>query len=74
MDEYGCFLYCYHVSSDGILTSITLQTGSKGFYTHGCFSLAHALIVMAAMVIFWWAGVLPYEFGIDITRIPGAGG
>jgi hypothetical protein len=33
-----------------------------------------ALIVMAAMVIFWWAGVLPYEFGIDIARIPGAEG
>ena len=37
------------------------------------FAWPMALIVMATMVIFWWAGVLPYEFGIDITRIPGAG-
>jgi len=38
------------------------------------FAWPMALIVMAAMVIFWWVGVLPYEFGIDIARIPEAGG
>ncbi len=47
---------------------------AKDFIRMAVFAWPMALIVMAAMVIFWWAGVLPYEFGIDITRIPGAGG
>jgi len=29
---------------------------------------------MIAMVIFWWAGVLPYDFGIDVVRVPALGG
>ena len=47
---------------------------AKDFIRMAVFAWPMALIVMAAMVIFWWAGVLPYEFGIDIARIPGAGG
>ena len=47
---------------------------TKDFIRMAVFAWPMALIVMAAMVIFWWAGVLPYEFGIDIARIPGAGG
>ena len=33
-----------------------------------------ALVVMFAMVIFWWVGVLPYDFGVDMARVPVAGG
>ena len=47
---------------------------AKDFIRMAVFAWPMALIVMAAMVIFWWVGVLPYEFGIDIARIPGAGG
>ena len=47
---------------------------TKDFIRMAVFAWPMALIVMAAMVIFWWAGVLPYEFGIDIARIPGAEG
>ena len=47
---------------------------AKDFIRMAVFAWPMALIVMAAMVIFWWAGVLPYEFGIDIARIPGAEG
>ena len=32
------------------------------------------VVVMFAMVIFWWVGVLPYDFGVDMARVPVTGG
>jgi len=44
------------------------QLEAKDFIRMAVFAWPVALAVMIVMVIFWWAGVLPYEFGIDISR------
>ena len=38
------------------------------------FVLMCSIVVMFAMVIFWWVGVLPYDFGVDMARVPVTGG
>jgi di/tricarboxylate transporter len=50
------------------------QLEAKDFIRMAVFAWPMALIVMVAMVIFWWAGVLPYEYGIDAARMPVTGG
>jgi len=50
------------------------QLDAKDFIRMATFAWPMALVVMIAMVIFWWAGVLPYDFGIDAARVPVSGG
>lgn len=44
------------------------QLEAKDFVRMAVVAWPVALTVMIVMVIFWWVGVLPYEFGIDLTR------
>jgi len=50
------------------------QIEAKDFIRMATFAWPVALVVMFAMVIFWWVGVLPYDFGVDMARVPVAGG
>ncbi|MBT3216056.1 MAG: DASS family sodium-coupled anion symporter [Candidatus Marinimicrobia bacterium] len=50
------------------------QLDAKDFIRMATFAWPVAIMVMIAMVIFWWAGVLPYDFGIDVVRVPALGG
>ena len=58
-------------------TSIVYASGqieAKDFIRMATFAWPVALVVMFAMVIFWWVGVLPYDFGVDMARVPVTGG
>ena len=46
------------------------QIEAKDFIRMATFAWPVALVVMFAMVIFWWVGVLPYDFGVDMARVP----
>ena len=50
------------------------QIEAKDFIRMATFAWPVALVVMFAMVIFWWVGVLPYDFGVDMARVPVTGG
>mgnify|MGYP000356679891 FL=1 len=50
------------------------QIEAKDFIRMATYAWPIAIIVMFAMVIFWWNGVLPYDYGIDMARVPVAGG
>jgi len=50
------------------------QIEAKDFIRMATFAWPVALIVMFAMVIFWWVGVLPYDYGVDMARVPVTGG
>ena len=50
------------------------QIEAKDFIRMATFAWPVALVVMFAMVIFWWVGVLPYDFGVDMARVPITGG
>jgi di/tricarboxylate transporter len=50
------------------------QIEAKDFIRMATFAWPVALVVMFAMVIFWWVGVLPYDYGVDIARVPVTGG
>ena len=50
------------------------QIEAKDFIRMATFAWPVALVVMIAMVIFWWVGVLPYDFGVDMARVPVTGG
>ena len=50
------------------------QIEAKDFIRMATFAWPVALVVMCAMVIFWWVGVLPYDFGVDMARVPVTGG
>ena len=50
------------------------QIEAKDFIRMATFAWPVALVVMFAMVMFWWVGVLPYDFGVDMARVPVTGG
>ena len=42
---------------------------AKDFIRMAMFAWPAAILVMIAMVIFWWVGVLPYDYSLDVGRV-----
>ena len=42
---------------------------AKDFIRMATFAWPAAILVMIAMVIFWWVGVLPYDYSLDVGRV-----